>query len=346
MTRKEIEKRCFEEMQQNIPDREALWQRIEGSLGEQPAQPEVPHIRVRHTGRYIMTAAACLLVVVGASVFWRGGTAKLETNHAPMMDNAVAPAGDAPVYDDAAADEADEAAEADEEDNADQEISDGEAVSPQHSAGAPAMEAPAAAADDADADWEADCDADFSADEPAGEADVQDGAVSGRQSLEQYGPKADDPIPRRDLLYTQDAAFDPEEALARTELFVKAQVTGVSQDPQTGIVTYALSVLETYEKSDVPAPYELTLRTRSPYTMTEQSQYLLTLCQGEDGWQLVSDSTAPIGLYADGTMLVHSEWTLLEDYADTRIEDGTGEWWIISDPEALDVLFDAWTRIP
>ena len=38
MTRKEIEKRCLEEMQQTIPDHEALWQKIEAQRPPQDSQ--------------------------------------------------------------------------------------------------------------------------------------------------------------------------------------------------------------------------------------------------------------------------------------------------------------------
>lgn len=69
MTRKEIEKRCLEEMQQTIPDTEALWQRIETQLPQQEVKEEVkPKSPIRmHKIRPIMTIAACVAIVVSLS---------------------------------------------------------------------------------------------------------------------------------------------------------------------------------------------------------------------------------------------------------------------------------------
>ena len=72
MTRKEIEKRCLEEMQQTIPDHEALWQKIEAQLPPQDSQNQkASPIRMQSIRRF-MTIAACLLVTVtGAYVLTR-----------------------------------------------------------------------------------------------------------------------------------------------------------------------------------------------------------------------------------------------------------------------------------
>ncbi len=71
MTRKEIEKRCREEMQQTIPDKEALWERIESRLPEQqPAQQPAgkrSHIQMMAFAR--IAAACLLLVIVGAKSY-------------------------------------------------------------------------------------------------------------------------------------------------------------------------------------------------------------------------------------------------------------------------------------
>lgn len=71
MTRKEIEKRCREEMQQTISDKEALWERIESRLPEQqPAQQPAgkkPHIQMMAFAR--IAAACLLLVIVGAKSY-------------------------------------------------------------------------------------------------------------------------------------------------------------------------------------------------------------------------------------------------------------------------------------
>ena len=65
MTRKEIEKRFREAMQENIPDKESLWQKIESNLPEQQETVfRKPHLSMI-TMRRIMTAAACLLFLIG-----------------------------------------------------------------------------------------------------------------------------------------------------------------------------------------------------------------------------------------------------------------------------------------
>lgn len=101
MTRKEIEKRCLEEMQQNIPDSEALWQRIEAQLPPQEEVSSEPsHITVHVTQmRRILTTAACLLVAVtGAALISqhsRLNTAhKSESNDAPAVQEAPMHADD------------------------------------------------------------------------------------------------------------------------------------------------------------------------------------------------------------------------------------------------------------
>ncbi len=101
MTRKEIEKRCLEEMQQTIPDHEALWQRIEAELPpqEQRAEEQLQPIRM-HTMRRAMTIAACLLIAVtGAHVL---------TQNRSLKDNTLSESTDrSPEKDDAAAENAD-----------------------------------------------------------------------------------------------------------------------------------------------------------------------------------------------------------------------------------------------
>ncbi len=96
MTRKEIEKRCMEEMQQTIPNPEALWQRIESQLPEQTAeQPQKPVIRM-HTARRVMTIAACLLVVVSGAAFFAKPSGLHQNSETIMQDeqeSAEAPTG-------------------------------------------------------------------------------------------------------------------------------------------------------------------------------------------------------------------------------------------------------------
>ena len=67
MTRKDIEKRCRVAMEQNLPDKDALWMRIESSLPEQSAPPaaeEKPKRKISVIYRTV-AAAACFLFVAG-----------------------------------------------------------------------------------------------------------------------------------------------------------------------------------------------------------------------------------------------------------------------------------------
>ena len=110
MTRKELEKRCREEMQQNIPDRDALWSRIEQGLPERkepiPA-PEKPRIRMQQVYRVMLTAACLMLVVAaGGVVTALGGMNRMET---AKSDNAVN-LEQSGHFDDAPAAEAEDAA--------------------------------------------------------------------------------------------------------------------------------------------------------------------------------------------------------------------------------------------
>ena len=87
MTKKDIEERLKQEMQQNIPDKDALWQRIETRLPEQP--PVNRRIRMS-SGRRILTAAACLLLMItGIRVMNRlSETAPSQENIMMEQDNA------------------------------------------------------------------------------------------------------------------------------------------------------------------------------------------------------------------------------------------------------------------
>ncbi|MBE6877013.1 MAG: hypothetical protein E7496_09925 [Ruminococcus sp.] len=70
MTKKEIEERLQEEMHQNIPDKDALWQKIENRLPEQPvSQPIKRNIRMTSGSRF-MTVAACFLLVIAGMRFF------------------------------------------------------------------------------------------------------------------------------------------------------------------------------------------------------------------------------------------------------------------------------------
>lgn len=68
MTRKELEQQMKTEMQQNIPDKEALWLKIEQQLPEQSVSVEQK--RISHSGRKWLSLAACLLLVFAGVKFF------------------------------------------------------------------------------------------------------------------------------------------------------------------------------------------------------------------------------------------------------------------------------------
>ena len=90
MTRKEIEKRCREEMQQNIPDKDALWQKIESQLPEQKPiiQPQKPVIKM-HTFYRVMAGVACFMFVLAGASLVRIGRNHSEMMTTPMADSSI-----------------------------------------------------------------------------------------------------------------------------------------------------------------------------------------------------------------------------------------------------------------
>lgn len=94
MTRKQIEKRCLEEMQQNIPDSEALWERISANLPEQQTAAEPAQKRIRMTGarRMLTLAASFLIILSGAYLFLQNDR---------MDSKSEQPQSDAPAHEDA-----------------------------------------------------------------------------------------------------------------------------------------------------------------------------------------------------------------------------------------------------
>ncbi len=70
MNRKETEQMVRRTVRETIPDREALWARIEADLpDEQQIAPEPPRIVRRHTYRLIAAAACFVLMIGGVGVF-------------------------------------------------------------------------------------------------------------------------------------------------------------------------------------------------------------------------------------------------------------------------------------
>jgi len=88
MTKKEIEERLCKEMQQNIPDKDALWQKIEQNLPEQPvSQPVRKSIRMT-SGKSLLALAACLLLIIAGRQYLQAGRIQKQS------EEIVTPAGE------------------------------------------------------------------------------------------------------------------------------------------------------------------------------------------------------------------------------------------------------------
>ncbi|MBR0485967.1 MAG: hypothetical protein IJJ69_14525 [Oscillospiraceae bacterium] len=94
MTKKEIEERLQKEMHQNIPDKDALWQKIENRLPEQPVSQPVRRNLKMTSGSRFMTIAACFLLVIAGMRFF--STVKnLNQPNETAAENSAVPADDA-----------------------------------------------------------------------------------------------------------------------------------------------------------------------------------------------------------------------------------------------------------
>ena len=117
MTNKDTERLVQMHMQQTIPDKAALWERIESNLPEQPAFPEIRHSpsRIRTVYR-VIGAAACFLLIAGSLGVWMTMQGMhFSKSETAVMNNTqdIAPAADAAPAAYEAAEEADEEAEKD-----------------------------------------------------------------------------------------------------------------------------------------------------------------------------------------------------------------------------------------
>lgn len=91
MKKREIEKRCRKEMQQSIPDMDALWMRIEKNLPEKNPETVQPIQKTTSHFRQIAGIAACFLIVLaGISVFTgKSGLKEEKTDPETGMNNAA-----------------------------------------------------------------------------------------------------------------------------------------------------------------------------------------------------------------------------------------------------------------
>lgn len=279
MTRKEIEKKCREQMQQNIPDKDALWARIEDNLPEQkPALQPKPHIQ-RSILHRTMAAAACFLFVAAGVSLW-SNQKKIETNDtAPSNSDMQSNHYMAPEL---SGDDADEEA-------------DGDAFDYHHAAG-----------DEAEAEAPADAPADAE-NSPSGmltyaDLDVPHGAsIAGSIQTE--------------LLGADGQYFSETDVLADTDCFVDVIVQESGQDVQTGEMVYTLEVVDVYG-ADVPEYDTLYIFTSSPYLLETEHEYVLPLrhTSSAEQWALSYSCAPQIERTRDNQVLCHNGWySLMND---------------------------------
>ena len=320
MTREEMEARCRKEMQQMIPDKEALWARIEDSLPEQTqTEQEAPKPRIRMTVIYrAMAGVACLmLVVAGASLI--APLRNVKTADTTMKNNEAAAPRDA-VQDNAADQAADEKIDAD--DDAAEAYQEDEA-------------APAAEADDAEdvrggrqdlgpvngdhqysAGASASPKADGAADDAADGGEYDDMLDYSDLAVSQDTPLYDSIDPDQ-LAGCRTSYGDPITILDETTVFARVTIDHADQsegwlyyymdlDWARGSDYYADEIREEYDRRG-----SLSITSGSDYFLEPGHTYLLPLYYGADGWMLACDCIAPIECTSDGMLLISAEWNEL-----------------------------------
>lgn len=100
MTRKSIEENLKRDMQKNIPDKNALWQKIEANLPEQPVSQPVKRTIRMTAGTKFLTIAACFLLVIAGVQLVRPRLAT-QMENTPASDSASSTA-DEEIYDNTA----------------------------------------------------------------------------------------------------------------------------------------------------------------------------------------------------------------------------------------------------
>ncbi|MBR3630752.1 MAG: hypothetical protein IKN55_09855 [Oscillospiraceae bacterium] len=291
MTRKEIEKRCREAMEQNLPDKDALWMRIESRLPEQSAPPaeEKPKRKISVIYRTV-AAAACLLFVAG-------GVMLVSMHRIPHMETANKAAPSLNGNQDFAGEMADEA----KQEAAMEELAPATPKSDQFVSDV--QEAAPAQADLA----------------PEHEAGNVEGVRSPEEAEEEILRYTSLQVPQtadvaantdRSKLRVTDTAFDETAVLKATTLLVRAEVLSGTQDSGTGIMHYTLALRDCYNTGEQPDA-EFTLENSSPYLLEAGHVYLLPLARTEDGWSLSFADAPQIEVTLDGRMLCHSGWQSL-----------------------------------
>lgn len=272
MTRKEIEERCREEMQQSIPDKNALWEKIEQRLPEQRTVVQEKQ-KISHKVLYrTMAAAACFLFVVSGVILLRTRLVPVKNDSIYMTQDAVS----------------------------------NEAPAGKENYGAPVRK------ENYEAPAEEECNeaAEGAADEEY-DASMKEFTANGNASLTYADlsvPDGGEPQVQTDQL-SADGYFTQEEVLRQAELFVDVQVTD-AQQLASGEISYTLSVISVYAGTETSIGDSITIVNRSPYLLKTGHEYVLPIYD-ESGWQLAGDCAPQMELTLDGKVLYHSGWISL-----------------------------------
>jgi len=301
MTRKEIEKRCREEMQQNIPDKDALWQKIESQLPEQKTmiQPEKPVIKM-HTFYRVMAGAACFMFVLAGASLVKLGTNKTEMMKAPASDSSTAIQMGDEAYEDNA-DDGDDSA-----DNVADEIAPAE-----NSASA------SQSADNAKSD---------TADSVTAEYTEGMKKYSDLEFHDEYNSFPDNDDINTTPLSADGQYFNEEDVLKKSQVFVEVLITEHSQ-LTTGEILYTAKVNDVYGAEKIREKLwkeeTLTILTKSPYLLVNGHDYVLPLYLNEDSdnWNLSYECAPQIELTKDLQVIYHNGWYTITEGAD-EYEDG------------------------
>lgn len=123
----------------------------------------------------------------------------------------------------------------------------------------------------------------------------------------------------RDQLGTEGEYFSEAAVLERTECFVDVKVQSGSQNPESGIMTYTLEVVDVYGTDVLAKDTTLTLQTYSAYLLEAGHEYLLPLYMEERSWKLSYECAPQLELTLDGSAVYHSGWQSLRREADPSL---------------------------
>ncbi|GEM_PF-1192061 len=306
MTRKEIEKRCREEMQQNIPDKDALWQKIESQLPEQKpmVQPEKPVIKM-HTFYRVMAGAACFMFVLAGASLVKLGTNKTEMMTAPMADSSSA-------VDSEMAYEANDAGDSPEDDG-DSADNVADEIAPAENSASASQSADNAKSDTADS---------VTAEYTEGMKKYSD-----LEFHDEYNSFPDNDDINTTPLNADGQYFNEEDVLKKSQVFVEVLITGHSQ-LTTGEILYTAQVNDVYGAEKIREKLwneeTLTISTKSPYLLVNGHDYVLPLYLNEDSenWNLSYECAPQIELTQDYQVIYHNGWHTITEGAE-EYEDGS-----------------------